>query len=179
MGWNPPHLVWGPINLCHTLNMVLSAPPPLTNPPPQWYLSQAFLNACSHAISISTLLRSALPFLSPLALSIEPYAILYAAWIHIMAVRRMLDGVGGSYNAERLKEESKPFLDMLSDANTCLEYLRATGTAGWKHMMDAMNVVARLVDDNSGWTEEEEDLVAMGNRRAAASAPSPEWVGSS
>lgn len=166
LGWSPPHRIWGPINVYHTLHLILCAPPPLTSPPTGWYESQAFVTACSHAISVSASLRSALPHITPLVLSMEPYAILYAAWIHVLAVRRMLEAVDETYDPERLKRESKPFLDMVKDADACLDYLRASGTAGWKHIMSAMDVVARLVG-RGGWTEEEQDMVARGNKRGA------------
>ncbi|KAI9007731.1 hypothetical protein DFJ74DRAFT_372452 [Hyaloraphidium curvatum] len=127
----PMMSVVAPAGMHHLLHMMASAPQPLNPAPPAWYASPAFVSACSGAISISRFLRSGREHFADSDTSAQPYAVFYAAWIHVLAAREMLQ-------SPELLSEAK---GTVADAAICIEFLRVSGTAGWRHVAEALDAV--------------------------------------
>lgn len=145
-------------------------------PDPSWPSSDAFVKAEANAIIISRLMRSLLsmPTVDALGLPLDPeeyrklmaeeaknlppiwsVAVLRAAWVHCVAIRRFKDMLGQSQllEVQQTEQAMKTMNELVTDIQGCLGGMAECGTV-WKNTYQnyviMSGAVERLMKDESG-----------------------------
>lgn len=126
------------------------APPVFVNPSLAWFTCPDFVQATAHAITITRLTNtsSSHPAQNFAGLSTVPYLILHASWIHMLTLRRIIEESSTRGSEADPVVESAPFISLLQDTNTCVEFVRTSAGEGWRAMMAALDLLLKSLDGN-------------------------------